>query len=175
MTTPAPKSSRIQGMRNLSPAQRLERAGAAGGLDSDSIKALSGENALSLTLADGMIENVIGKFEIPMGVATNFTINGRDYLIPMAVEEPSVLAAVSFAAKLIRAGGGFTTTASDPIMIGQIQVLDIPDMAAAVTALQANRAPLMALADGSSQSIVRRGGGARSRGPGCRRRTVSRR
>jgi hydroxymethylglutaryl-CoA reductase len=108
-----------------------------------------------------MIENGIGTHALPLGVAANFTINGRDYLIPMAVEEPSVLAAVSFAAKLIRAGGGFTTTASDPIMIGQIQVLDIPDMAAAVTALQANRAPLMALADGSSQSIVRRGGGAR--------------
>ena len=86
--------------------------------------------------ADSMIENAIGTLALPLGIACNFKINGRDYLIPMAVEEPSVLAAVSHAAKLIRAGGGFRTESSDLVMIGQIQLLDVPDMHAAIAALK---------------------------------------
>ena len=108
-----------------------------------------------------MIENAIGTFGLPLGIAANFFINGRDYLIPMAVEEPSVLAAVGHAAKLARAGGGFHTTSTDPVMIGQIQVLDIPDMNAAIARLDANKQRLMAEADACSQNIVKRGGGSR--------------
>jgi hydroxymethylglutaryl-CoA reductase len=108
-----------------------------------------------------MIENAVGTYALPLGIAANFQINGRDYLIPMTVEEPSVLAAVSHAAKLIRAGGGFRTESSPPVMIGQIQLLDVPDMAAATRALATHASELMALADACSQSIVRRGGGAR--------------
>ncbi len=161
MTTPAPKSSRIQGMRNLSPAQRLERAGAAGGLDSDSIKALSGENALSLTLADGMIENVIGKFEIPMGVATNFTINGRDYLIPMAVEEPSVVAAASYMARLVRDHGGFETSSTDPVMRAQVQLLGVKDLEKAKSALLEKREQIIIHANARDTLLNELGGGCR--------------
>lgn len=108
-----------------------------------------------------MIENGVGIHALPLGIACNFLINGRDYLIPMVVEEPSVMAAVSFAAKLARPGGGFTTSATPPVMIGQVQVLDIPDMHQAIVALQTNKARLMAIADECSPSIVRRGGGSR--------------
>ncbi|MEM7333902.1 MAG: hydroxymethylglutaryl-CoA reductase, degradative, partial [Chloroflexota bacterium] len=118
-------------------------------------------HSLNRQQADKMVENVLGVFSLPLGVAVNFTLNNQDYLIPMAVEEPSVLAAVSHSAKLIRAGGGFQTESSDPIMIGQIQVLDIPDMDAAIGSLENNREALMELANSSSQSIVNRGGGAR--------------
>jgi hydroxymethylglutaryl-CoA reductase len=96
-----------------------------------------------------------------LGIAVNFLINDRDYLIPMAVEEPSVLAAISHAAKLIRAGGGFRAESTEPIMIGQIQILDIPDLEAARLAVLSHRDELMARADACSESIVAYGGGAR--------------
>jgi hydroxymethylglutaryl-CoA reductase len=124
--------------------------------------AVLAEGGLTAEQADVMIENAIGTYALPLGVAANFQVNGRDYLVPMAIEEPSVLAAVSHAAKLIRAGGGFTAESSAPVMIGQIQVLDIPDMAAAQTALAAHEAELLAAVDECSPSIVRRGGGAQA-------------
>jgi hydroxymethylglutaryl-CoA reductase len=108
-----------------------------------------------------MIENVVGTYALPLGIAVNFLINDRDYLIPMAVEEPSVLAAISHAAKLIRAGGGFRAESTEPIMIGQIQILDIPDLEAARLAVLSHRDELMARADACSESIVAYGGGAR--------------
>lgn len=154
------KTSRIPGFYKLTTAERAERVAAFADLDSAEANLLL-SGGLPTEQADAMIENCIGTHALPLGIACNFTINGRDYLIPMAVEEPSVLAAVSHAAKLIRAGGGFTTEASDPVMIGQIQLLDIPDMDAAIAALEANRDMLMDEADSVSQSIVRRGGGSR--------------
>ena len=75
-----------------------------------------------------MIENAIGIYSLPLGIATNFQVNGKDYLIPMVIEEPSVVAAVSNAARLFREGGGFTTSSDEPVMIGQIQVLDLEDV-----------------------------------------------
>jgi hydroxymethylglutaryl-CoA reductase len=111
--------------------------------------------------ADLMVENVVGTYALPLGIATNFQINGRDYLIPMTVEEPSVVAALSHAAKLIRAGGGFEAETSEPVMIGQIQVLDVPDMEAAIANLEAHKEELMALADSSDALMIRLGGGAR--------------
>ena len=155
------RSSRLPGFYKQTLAERVAIVADWAGLDETEQATLLGEG-LSAAQASQMIENGIGTHALPLGIAANFTINSRDYLVPMAVEEPSVLAAVSFAAKLIRAGGGFTTSASDPIMIGQIQVLDVPDMTAAVAALEANRQQLMDIADASSQSIVRRGGGARA-------------
>jgi len=130
------------------------------GLNDDEQAVLLGQG-LTAGDASQMIENGIGTHALPLGVAVNFRINGRDYLIPMAVEEPSVLAAVSHAAKLVRAGGGFHTQATEPIMIGQIQVLDLPDMDAAAQAILDNKALLMETADECSESIVRRGGGSR--------------
>jgi hydroxymethylglutaryl-CoA reductase len=154
------KSSRLPGFYKLPIAERLALIQAWADL-TDEETAVFAENGLSSEQANHMVENALGTFGLPLGIAANFLINGRDYLIPMAVEEPSVLAAVSHAAKLIRAGGGFRTEASQPVMIGQIQVLDIPDMGAAQLALAANKQRLMDEANRCSQNIVRRGGGAR--------------
>ncbi len=154
------KSSRLPGFYKLSLEERVAIVGEWAGLDSAE-QTLLLEQGLPATQANHMVENAIGTFSLPMGVAANFLINGRDYLVPMAIEEPSVLAAVSSSAKLIRAGGGFQTETTDPVMIGQIQVLDVPDMAAAVQALRENEAEICELANASSQSIVRRGGGMR--------------
>ncbi len=122
---------------------------------------LLGMSGLNVQQADHMIENAVGVYALPMGVATNFLVNGEDYLVPMVIEEPSVVAAVSNAARLFRAGGGFTTSSDDPIMIGQIQVMDVPDLYVAAGAIMAQRRTLLAEADKVGGSIVRRGGGAR--------------
>ncbi len=116
---------------------------------------------LTLAEADNMIENVVGTYALPFAVGTNFAINGRDYLIPMVIEEPSVVAAVSNAAKLFREGGGFVASSDEPLMIGQIQVLDVPDMTAALDNIRRERDSLLRQADEIGGSIVRRGGGAR--------------
>jgi hydroxymethylglutaryl-CoA reductase len=118
-------------------------------------------DGLTLAQAEHMIENVIGTYALPLGVATNFLINHTDVLVPMVIEEPSVVAAVSNAAKMFRAGGGFTTSSDEPVMIGQIQVLDVPDMQAAAAAVRAASDTLLAEADAVGGSIVRHGGGAR--------------
>lgn len=154
------KSSRIPGFYRKSLEERVGYIADFADLNSAEADILL-NTGLQSEQADSMIENAIGTLALPLGIACNFKINGRDYLIPMAVEEPSVLAAVSHAAKLIRAGGGFRTESSDPVMIGQIQLLDVPDMHAAIAALEANRTMLMDEADSVSQSIVRRGGGSR--------------
>jgi hydroxymethylglutaryl-CoA reductase len=111
--------------------------------------------------ADHMIENVAGVLALPLGIATNFSINGRDYLIPMAIEEPSVVAGASFAARLVRDGGGFRTGSDEPWMIGQIQVLDVQDPWAARFELLAARERILALASAQDPVIVKLGGGAR--------------
>ena len=154
------RSSRLPGFYKLPMEERVALVGEWAGLDEAEQTLLLGQGLLA-NQANHMVENAIGTFSLPMGVAANFLINDRDYLIPMVIEEPSVLAAVSSAAKLIRAGGGFETETTEPVMIGQIQVLDVPDMAAAVQTLQENETELFDLANASSQSIVRRGGGMR--------------
>ncbi len=114
-------TSRLPGFRALSPADRRAAVTRATGAPTD---ILGFTPALPETTANGMIENVVGSFELPLGIATNFTVNGRDHLIPMAVEEPSVVAAASYMARLARPHGGFTATTTAPIMRGQIQVLN---------------------------------------------------
>ncbi len=156
----ATKSSQLSGFYKLSRGERIGIVAEWAQLVDDEIDVLQ-NGGLSNETANSMIENGIGTHALPLGIAANFQINGRDYLIPMAVEEPSVLAAVSYAAKLARAGGGFQTESSEPIMIGQVQVLDIPDMDQAVANVEANKALLMQSADAVSQNIVRRGGGSR--------------
>ena len=122
---------------------------------------LAGVAALPLPTADGMIENVIGRFELPLGIATNFQINGRDYLIPMAVEEPSVVAAASFMAKIVRNNGGFKTSSTEPVMRGQIQVLGVSDLSVAKDALLAAADEIVALANTHDQALQELGGGCR--------------
>jgi hydroxymethylglutaryl-CoA reductase len=130
-------------------------------LTADEQAMLSGDAGLTRRLADRMIENVIGVYGLPLGIATNFLINGREVLVPMAVEEPSVVAGASYAAKLVRGGGGFRTTSTPPHMIGQIQVLDVAAPFAARAELLAHQAELLALADQSDPVLVGLGGGAR--------------
>ncbi|MCU0466070.1 MAG: hydroxymethylglutaryl-CoA reductase, degradative [Anaerolineae bacterium] len=114
---------------------------------------------LRVEQADSMVENAVGIYSLPLGIATNFLINQRDYLVPMVIEEPSVIAAASHAAKLFREGGGFHTSSDAPVMIGQIQVLDVPDLIGAVQRLDTVKAMLIAKANEVSGSILKRGGG----------------
>ncbi len=159
--THSQKSSRLPAFYQRSLAERLAIIAAWADLSQAEQAALGGTAGLDAAHADHMVENAIGIYALPLGIATNFLINGRDYLVPMVVEEPSVIAACSFAAKLIRSGGGFTAGSDAPIMIGQLQVLDIPDAQAAADQVLAQRERLIAAANDPTSSIVRRGGGAR--------------
>lgn len=116
---------------------------------------------LKVEQADRMIENAIGTMAIPLGVATNFLINGKDYLIPMAIEEPSVVAAASHSAKLARAKGGFFTSSTEPIMIGQIQAVGIADPHRAKLDILARKAEILKVANETQPQLVSLGGGAR--------------
>ncbi|MGQ9849767.1 MAG: hydroxymethylglutaryl-CoA reductase, degradative [Aggregatilineaceae bacterium] len=155
------RSSRLPGFYQQSLAERIETVSAWAGLDEAEQSALQGAGGLSLAQAEHMIENVIGLYALPLGIATNFLINGVDYLIPMVIEEPSVVAGVSYAAKLARAGGGFSTSADEPVMIGQIQVLDLDDLDGAAQRVWAARDRLLAEADCCDRTLVSLGGGAR--------------
>ena len=121
----------LKNIRNLSPKDRLMAIGEIFDEKPDVLGPLSGDGALPLSVADGMIENVIGRFELPLGVATNFQVNGKDYLIPMAVEEPSVVAGASYMAKLAKFNGGFEAYSDRPIMRAQIQVMGVQDLKSA--------------------------------------------
>jgi len=150
----------MPGFYKLSLEERMAQVAEWADLTEEEQKILA-ERGLKASQANMMIENVLGIYELPLGIACNFLINGREYLVPMTVEEPSVLAAVSNSAKVVRSGGGFQSKATDPVMIGQIQVLDCPDLDAATRAIDANKEELMALADACDPVIVGFGGGAR--------------
>ncbi|MBQ4514705.1 MAG: hydroxymethylglutaryl-CoA reductase, degradative [Anaerolineaceae bacterium] len=129
------------------------------GCSSDDLSALSGDPGLTEDSANRMIENVIGRYALPLGAARNFVINGRKYIIPMVIEEPSVVAAASNGARLAKAGGGFSAEADDPRMIGQLQITGLSDLHAAAAALEAEKAHLLKLAAESCPNLIRRGGG----------------
>ncbi|MBN2117451.1 MAG: hydroxymethylglutaryl-CoA reductase, degradative [Anaerolineales bacterium] len=112
--------------------------------------------------ADHMIENVVGLYSLPLGIALNFQVNGRDVLVPMAIEEPSVVAGASFMAKLARAGGGFQATTTEPHMIGQLQVLDLANVHVAQLSLLEHKEELLAEADSVDPVLKKLGGGARN-------------
>ncbi len=154
------KNSRLQGFYQLSPSDRLKAVGAFDGLNNDDLHALYGEGALPIDRADKMIENVIGTFSLPLGIATNFLINGRDVLIPMVVEEPSIVAGASYAAKLARAGGGFQASSTASLMIGQIQLVGIAAPEGARHDILLHRDELLALANQQSTTLTDLGGGA---------------
>ncbi len=153
------RQSAIPGFYRLSLAARQAVAQSWAGLDEADMQALL-DSGLSLDQAELMIENVIGRYSLPFALASNFLINGRDYLVPMVLEEASVVAACSYAAKLFRLGGGFCASADEPVMIGQIQLLDLPNLDEAVEALLARKAEILQGANEGSGSIVARGGGA---------------
>ena len=151
-------NSRLENLRNLPPAERLVRVADAASLDEEAAGALTG-GVLPLALANGMIENVIGTFELPLGVATNFTINGRDYLVPMAVEEPSVVAAASYMARIVRSCGGFHTSSTFPIMRAQVQVLGLKDPHGGRARILREREAIITAANAKDKVLVSLGGG----------------
>ena len=154
------KLSRLNGFYKRSLKDRTTLIEAWADLSVEEVAAL--ENGLALSQADAMIENVIGLYNLPFAIATNFVINDEDVLVPMVVEEPSIVAGVSFAAKLARAAGGFSTTSSEPIMIGQIQVLDLADLESAIAKIMAEKDRLLRAANQYHPTIQALGGGAKA-------------
>lgn len=153
--------SRLPNFRSLSPDERRRVLSEAGFIPADDLDLLARPGALPGTAADGMIENVIGTFELPLAVASNFRINGRDVVVPMAVEEPSIVAAASYMAKLVRQCGGFSTSSTPPLMRSQIQVIGVTDPYGARQAILGARAELIELANSRDKVLVGLGGGCR--------------
>ena len=155
------KSSKISGFYKLSIDQRINAVKEFSNLEPDEVKTLKTNGSLDIGLADHLIENVITTLEIPMGIATNFKVNGRDYLIPMAVEEPSVVAACSHAAKLARDSGGFTSYSTDPVMIGQIQIIGLKSLHDAKMEILRSKEKILELANTRSKTLKSLGAGAK--------------
>ncbi|MDH6592124.1 hydroxymethylglutaryl-CoA reductase [Variovorax sp. TBS-050B] len=153
--------SRIPNFRSLTPAERLAHVARAAALSAEEVALLATPGALPVARADGMIENVIGTFELPFGVGGNFRVNGRDYLVPMVVEEPSVVAAASFMAKLAREGGGFEASSTGPVMRAQVQVLGVSDPYGARQALLRQRERILEIANSRDKVLIGLGGGCR--------------
>jgi hydroxymethylglutaryl-CoA reductase len=153
-------SSRIK-LRGVDVNARHELLAEATGLDEETLQTLRPEYGLSLDQADHMIENAVGIIGIPVGIACNFMINGRDVLVPMATEEPSVVAAASNAARIARVCGGFFTSSSGPIMQAQVQLVDVSDPRAARLRLLEARSSLIDIAKEQDPMLIRLGGGVR--------------
>ena len=154
------RTSEVSGFYRQSTQQRMDYVARWAGLTMEERAALQ-PAGLGLDRADRMIENVVGVHALPLGIAVNFMVNGRDYLVPMAIEEPSVVAGASYAAKLARAGGGFKAHSTSPEMIAQIQILDVVDPWAARFEVLSRRDELLSRADEVDPVIVSLGGGAR--------------
>ena len=155
------KSSEVPGFFKRTIAERRAFVREWAGLTEEEVRAFEFPPGIDPNSVDRMIENVIGVMPLPLGVATNFRINGLDYLIPMAIEEPSVVAAASNAAKVARAAGGFTAQTTAPVMIGQVQILDVPDPAAARLRILHQRDALLEAANAKDPVLVKFGGGAK--------------
>ncbi len=155
------KSSVISGFYKLSPKARLEIVADFAGLTAEEVQFLQQSSSLPVEVADHMVENLIGVFPEPMGVAVNFQVNGKDYLIPMATEEPSVIAAASYAAKMVRDGGGFKTSSTSPVMIGQIQVVKVDDAENSKKAILGAKVEILKKANEQDPILNNFGGGAR--------------
>jgi len=154
-------NSCIPSFHKLSVPERVRAVRDRGLLSSQDYKALlNGESVLDVANADTMIENVIGVMGLPVGLGLNFLINGRDYVVPLAVEEPSIVAALSFAAKTARSAGGYTASSTDPILIGQIQLVEVPHPSKAKQMLEQRKDEVINLANSLHPRMVARGGGA---------------
>ena len=153
------KTSKISGFYKLSIKERLEFIKNFSDLSEEEVSILS--SPLDINTADRMIENVLGTFELPIGLALNFLINGKDYIIPMVTEESSVVAAASNAAKIARIKGGFIADCSDPLMIGQIQILKLNDIATSVKELLNHKKEILKIANAQDKILNDLGGGAK--------------
>jgi hydroxymethylglutaryl-CoA reductase len=154
-------SSRISGFYRKPVDERIKIVAERCGLSDEDITILKSDGGLSIDAADHMTENVVGSIAYPFSIAVNFRVNGKDYLVPMAGEEPSVVAAASNMARLMRDGKGIIASTTDPIMIGQIQVLDIPDMEKGMRAIEESKGKLLEAANELDPILVKFGGGAK--------------
>jgi hydroxymethylglutaryl-CoA reductase len=153
-------NSRISGFYRLPLGARRDELLARVALTPDEVAVLD-SGGLGVDDADRLVENAIGVYALPLGLGLNFLINGRDYLVPMAVEEPSVIAAASNAARMVRVGGGFQAEADEPVMTAQVEIVGVPDMPATVERLRAHRQEILELASAAVPRLVARGGGPR--------------
>jgi hydroxymethylglutaryl-CoA reductase len=153
------KVSTVSGFYKLPVKKRMEFVKKFSDLTKEETEIFS--SSLEIDTADRMIENVLGTFDLPLGIALNFKINGKDYIIPMATEESSVIAAASNAAKIARIQGGFTTECSEPLMIGQLQLLNVDDIARAAQKIMDHKKELLQLANEQDKILVKFGGGAK--------------
>ncbi len=153
-------ASSLSGFHRLPMAHRRALIGQLANLSEDELRILSGEQGLCAEQADHMVENAVGVLSLPLGICVNLRLDGRDCLVPMAIEEPSVIAAANHAAKLMRVGGGLETTVGPAHMIGQIQVLDVAQPAAAEAAVLTASHELLGHANQSDPCLVEQGGGA---------------
>ena len=154
-------SSEIPGFYKLSMQDRLKLLQKLAGLTDEEVVTLGNTGGLPSDIANRMIENVVGGMTLPLGMATNFLVNGKDYVVPMALEEPSVVAAASNAAKIARVKGGFKVTNTGPVMIGQIQTVGVPDPNGAAKKIAAKKKELLAKANEQDPMLVSLGGGAK--------------
>lgn len=160
-TDPAASGSRIPNFFKMTVAERITALRERGLLSEADIRALAtADHTLRLPVADKMIENVVGVFGLPMGLGLNFLINGKDYVVPLVVEEPSIVAGLSGAARMARLGGGYTASSTEPILIGQVQAVNIDDPEAARKQLLEQKEEILALANSLHPKMVARGGGA---------------
>ncbi|HWP04731.1 MAG TPA: hydroxymethylglutaryl-CoA reductase [Polyangiaceae bacterium] len=155
------EGSRIPGFYRLSIAERRALAAERSGVDLAELEAALVQGGLDAEKADKVVENVLGTYALPFGVALNVRVNGRDHLVPMVVEEPSVIAAASNAARMIRANGGFTAEVSESLMTAQVQLVSVPEPSEAVAHLVSAKPKLMELARAAVPNLLARGGGPR--------------
>ena len=158
------KTSAISGFYKLSREKRIEEVSTFAKLTAEQGALLAGNSPLPFELADKTSENVVGIHALPFAVATNFLVNGKEVLVPMAVEEPSVVAAASNGAKFARESGGFTAVADAPIMVGQIQMVGCADAKASATLLNSKKDEIISIAEPFASGITRYGGGIRGFG-----------
>ncbi|TNF87749.1 MAG: hydroxymethylglutaryl-CoA reductase, degradative, partial [Gammaproteobacteria bacterium] len=160
-TDPAASGSRIPNFFKMTVAERITALRERDLLSEEDIRALAtADHTLRLPVADKMIENVVGVFGLPMGLGLNFLINGKDYVVPLVVEEPSIVAGLSGAARMARLGGGYTASSTEPILIGQVQAVNIDDPETAKQKLLEQKEEILALANSLHPKMVARGGGA---------------
>ena len=153
---------KLTGFSKASPAERIEKFAQAGLLSEEGLQTLRDNETLPLSLANEMVENVLGTLALPFGLAPGFQIDGKEVQVPMVTEEPSVIAASSYAAGLIKRSGGFQTQVHKRQMIGQVALYDVSNKEKAIQAITGAKEDLLQLANQAYPSIVKRGGGARN-------------
>lgn len=158
---PVDLSSAITGFFKRKIPDRLNEVSKRANLTEEDLQCLGENHCLSLEIANAMVENVIGTLQIPLAIATNFVVNGQDVLIPMAVEEPSVVAAASYGAKMCRSTGGFKVTSSAPMMVGQILMVGCRDIEVSKEVIEAKEQAIINFANAKHPSLAKRGGGVK--------------